>query len=67
MAGVDLNTVRELAGHKTMAMTIRYSHLSQSHKQRAVDILSQQLDTNRSFENDEEKESSDELIASLLK
>ncbi len=39
MRGVDLNTVRELLGHKSMAMTIRYSHLSQQHKQRAVDVL----------------------------
>jgi integrase len=27
MAGVDLRTVHELMGHKTMAMTLRYSHL----------------------------------------
>ncbi len=39
MAGVDLNTVRELLGHKDITMTLRYSHLAQSHKQRAVDML----------------------------
>jgi site-specific recombinase XerD len=27
MAGVDLRTVQELMGHKTIAMTVRYSHL----------------------------------------
>lgn len=43
MAGVDMNTVREIAGHKSMQMTLRYSHLSQNHKQRAVDILAQRL------------------------
>lgn len=39
MAGVDLNTVRELLGHKDMQMTLRYSHLSCDHKKRAVEAL----------------------------
>lgn len=43
MAGIDINTVKELAGHKTLQMTLRYSHLSQSHKQRAVDLLAKRL------------------------
>jgi len=44
MAGVDLNTVRELLGHKDLQMTLRYSHLAQSHKQRAVEILGKGMD-----------------------
>lgn len=39
MAGVDLLTVKELLGHKTLAMTLRYSHLSPSHQRQAVERL----------------------------
>ncbi len=37
--GVDIVTVKELLGHKTLAMTLRYSHLSPAHKTRAVNLL----------------------------
>ena len=36
MSGVDLNTVRALLGHAGLAMTLRYSHLSQEHTAAAV-------------------------------
>jgi len=45
MNGVDINTVKELLGHKKIEMTLRYSHLSQDHKLRAVETLGQRLDT----------------------
>jgi integrase len=39
MRGGDLKDVQELLGHKSMSMTLRYSHLSQKHKKRAVNLL----------------------------
>lgn len=39
MAGVDLRTVAQLLGHKTLQMVMRYSHLSQAHELAAVERL----------------------------
>jgi integrase len=39
MAGVDLNTVRELLGHSDYKMTQRYAHLAPEHKAAAVERL----------------------------
>ncbi|MFH2125162.1 MAG: tyrosine-type recombinase/integrase [Pseudomonadota bacterium] len=39
MSGIDLNTIRELLGHKDMSMVMRYAHLSPEHQRRAVEAL----------------------------
>src|SRR5437899_6178562 len=39
MEGVDLMTIRELMGHKSMAMTLRYAHLSPGHQRTAIERL----------------------------
>ena len=39
MAGVDLRTAQELAGHKTISMTVRYAHLAPEHNQAAIEKL----------------------------
>ena len=39
MAGVPLNTVRELLGHANLSTTLRYAHLAPDHKAEAVNRL----------------------------
>ena len=43
MAGCDLRTVQDLLGHKTLTMTLRYAHLSPSHKVKALGMLDEVL------------------------
>jgi integrase len=43
MAGVDLTTVSRLLGHKSLTMTLRYSHLAPSHMVNALGILDKTL------------------------
>jgi site-specific recombinase XerD len=39
MAGVDIYTVKELLGHKTITVTMRYAHLASQHQLAAVQRL----------------------------
>jgi integrase len=41
MKGGSLKDVQELLGHKTMTMTLRYAHLTQEHKRKAVNLLNE--------------------------
>jgi len=46
MEGVDIMTVKELMGHKTLEMTLRYAHLAPNHKAKAVNILDRLMSLN---------------------
>jgi hypothetical protein len=48
MAGVDIRTVQELMGHKTITMTLRYSHLPPQHHLAAVQKLCETVSTQKS-------------------
>lgn len=43
MADTNIRTIQELLGHKSIKMTMRYSHLSQQHLQEAVGLLGLRL------------------------
>lgn len=51
MVGVDIRTIAQLAGHKTLAMAMRYSHLSPSHNLSAIERLTDQRSRPRSARN----------------
>ena len=39
MSGVDFMTVKELLGHASLTMTMRYAHLAPDHRMRAIKTL----------------------------
>jgi len=55
MSGVDLVTVKELLGHKSIKMTMRYAYLSQDHKMKAGETLGSAIATNKAPSEEIEK------------
>jgi site-specific recombinase XerD len=45
MAGVNLTSVKELMGHKTFAMTLRYAHLAPDFQRDAITRLDTSIST----------------------
>jgi len=45
MRGLDLVTIKEILGHSTIKMTMRYAHLSPVHKRESMEIFSSAMDT----------------------
>ena len=43
MASVDIMTVKDLLGYKSLNMTMRYAHLAPAHKVKALEMLDLQL------------------------
>lgn len=39
MRGVDLPTIQQISGHKTLSMVLRYTQLSNDHVDRSVSLL----------------------------
>ena len=45
MAGIDLTTVKQSLGHKSLTRTLRYAHLAPAPKVTAVNTLDQSLNS----------------------
>jgi hypothetical protein len=43
MTGGDIMTLKDLLGHKTLAMTLRYAHLAPDHKVKAMEMFDLQF------------------------
>jgi len=55
MKGVDIRTVQELMGHKSITMTMRYAHLSPEHRIAALEKLCEPSATRSATEQSEGK------------
>lgn len=55
MAGVDLTTVSRIMGHKSLTMTLRYSHLAPNHLTSAVNVLNTSMSFSTELAQQEKK------------
>jgi site-specific recombinase XerD len=62
MVGVDLKTVQDLMGHKSITMTARYTHLSPEHRVAALEKLCQASATTTATED----KSGSKLVAPMV-
>ncbi len=57
LQGEQIQTISELLGHRTLQMTMRYSHLTPDHRKAAIgrfeDVLSQRPEENKQMKGDE--------------
>jgi integrase len=58
MGGVDITAVKNLLGHKTLNMTLRYAHLAPSHMAKAVAVLDSQESLHHNYITIHKKEAS---------
>lgn len=56
MAGIDLTTVSRLMGHKSLTMTLRYSHLAPNHLTSAVNALNTSMSVSTKLAQETKKE-----------
>jgi hypothetical protein len=52
-------------GHKSLEMTLRYSHLSLDHKKRAADVLGKRMDTSWTAEAALEKQEEEPVAVTV--
>jgi integrase len=60
MKGVPLATVKELLRHKDLSMTLRYAHLSHTHKKDALNSLGEAFDPENGINDGRDEESGEQ-------
>ena len=63
--GVNLRTVQDLMGHKRIAITVRYAHLSPAHKLDAVERLVRETSDTRTDTRDTAESMTEKAVAQV--